>query len=278
MYLVSLHGQETSFWPGSSGMPTECSAGTKAASVSSILRSTLVPMRAMTLHRDDDVGGVGDLDAEHRLLGLEVAHHEGDDVHRAAPHAPPVEVGHDRLHLLRVHPVVGGPRVLLVDRADVGAVLDARDVGRVGLGEERVGLLLRVEPGEGAALDERGGQLTPTRRRRRCTSGSGRAGSARRPRGPRTGCPRGSSGSWCSGWSWCRSSCQPGPLAHLVRRERRTATERVGGVVGGDESVIAAPLQRLVVPGSHRPAGAVPPVQVNVLTRSAARPLDRSKV
>ena len=53
MYLVSLHGHATSSWPSSSGMPTECSAGTQwksspAASSSSILRSTLVPMRAIT--------------------------------------------------------------------------------------------------------------------------------------------------------------------------------------------------------------------------------------
>ncbi len=53
MYLVSLHGQATSAWPGSSGMPTECRAGTQrtswpAASSSSIRRSTWVPMRAMT--------------------------------------------------------------------------------------------------------------------------------------------------------------------------------------------------------------------------------------
>ena len=52
MYLVSLHGHVTSSWPSSSGMPTECSAGhdhvLPAASSSSILRSTLVPMRAIT--------------------------------------------------------------------------------------------------------------------------------------------------------------------------------------------------------------------------------------
>ena len=47
-------------------------------------------------HAGDDVGGVGDLDAEHRPLGVEVAHDEGDDVHGPAPHAAPVEVGHDR--------------------------------------------------------------------------------------------------------------------------------------------------------------------------------------
>ena len=48
MYLVSLHGQATSCWPGASGAPTECRAGTKSASSSSIRRSTLVPIRAMT--------------------------------------------------------------------------------------------------------------------------------------------------------------------------------------------------------------------------------------
>ncbi len=48
MYFVSLHGQATSACPSSSGMPTEWRAGTKSASISSIFRSTLVPMRAIT--------------------------------------------------------------------------------------------------------------------------------------------------------------------------------------------------------------------------------------
>ncbi len=52
MYLVSLHGHATSCWPGSSGMPTECRAGTKgappAASSSSIRRRTWEPIRAIT--------------------------------------------------------------------------------------------------------------------------------------------------------------------------------------------------------------------------------------
>ena len=132
-----------------------------AASSSSILRSTSVPMRAITRMRGGDVRRVGDLHAEHRVLGLEVAHHERDDVHRPALHAARVELAHDGLHLARVHPVVGGPAVLLVDRADVGAVLDARHVGGVGGGVEGVGLLLRVEPGEGAGGDQGVGQLDP---------------------------------------------------------------------------------------------------------------------
>src|SRR6476620_2825700 len=47
MYLVSLHGHGTSAWPGSSGAPTECMAGTKCRSVPSASR-TFEPMRDMT--------------------------------------------------------------------------------------------------------------------------------------------------------------------------------------------------------------------------------------
>ena len=151
---------------GSSGMPTECSAGTHwksspAASSSSIWRSTWVPMRAIT--RIEAVTYAESVISTPNIgvLGLEVAHHERDDVHRPALHAALVELAHDGLHLVRVHPVVGGPAVLLVDRADVGAVLDARDVGRVGGGVEGVGLLRRVEARERAGLDECVGELGP---------------------------------------------------------------------------------------------------------------------
>ncbi len=48
MYLVSLHGQGISVSPALSGAPTECSAGTKSASSSSIFFRTLAPLRAIT--------------------------------------------------------------------------------------------------------------------------------------------------------------------------------------------------------------------------------------
>ena len=47
MYLVSLQGQATSFWPGSSGAPTVCMQGTKWPSLPS-RSSTARPMRVMT--------------------------------------------------------------------------------------------------------------------------------------------------------------------------------------------------------------------------------------
>ncbi len=47
MYLVSLQGQETSFWPACSGAPTVCTAGTKAPS-SPMASSAALPMRVIT--------------------------------------------------------------------------------------------------------------------------------------------------------------------------------------------------------------------------------------
>ncbi len=47
MYLVSLHGHGTSFWPCSSGAPIECSALTKNPS-SPIFSSAALPIRVIT--------------------------------------------------------------------------------------------------------------------------------------------------------------------------------------------------------------------------------------
>src|SRR3954451_13401378 len=48
MYLVSLHGHGTSCWPGSSGAPTECSAGTNRSPAGpSNSGSTSAPIRVM---------------------------------------------------------------------------------------------------------------------------------------------------------------------------------------------------------------------------------------
>src|SRR5690349_4356656 len=46
MYLVLLHGQRTSCWPGCSGMPTLCTHGTNSPSAPST-SYTALPMRVM---------------------------------------------------------------------------------------------------------------------------------------------------------------------------------------------------------------------------------------
>ena len=90
--------------------------------------------------------------------GAERAHAERHDVHRAAAHASrgraPCSPGEDLPHLGGGLPVVGRAGVLLLLGADEGAVLDARDVGRVGGGVVGVRALDRVELLEGALGDE----------------------------------------------------------------------------------------------------------------------------
>src|SRR3712207_8350610 len=62
-------------------------------------RSTLFPYTTLFRsdpHRDDDVLRVGELHAEHGVLGLDRPHAERDHVHRAAAHAAAVQLGQDR--------------------------------------------------------------------------------------------------------------------------------------------------------------------------------------
>ena len=68
---------------GSSGAPTECRHGTKSPSSPSTSSARLAHARH-DAHVDDDVGRVGDLDADVRDRRAERAHRERHDVHRAA--------------------------------------------------------------------------------------------------------------------------------------------------------------------------------------------------
>ncbi|CVN70124.1 Uncharacterised protein [Streptococcus pneumoniae] len=105
-------------------------------------------------HRQDHVGGVGDLHAVLRVLGVEVAHHERDHVHGAAAHGAGERVVEDPVHLRRVHPVVGEAGVLLLLGADEGAVLHTGDVGGIGERGEGVGELVLGQAGQGARRHE----------------------------------------------------------------------------------------------------------------------------
>ena len=112
-------------------------------------------------HVDHDVRRVGDLDAELRDRRSQRAHRERDDVHGAAAHGAGEQSLELGAHLGRVAPVVGRAGVLVADRADERTVLDAGDVARVRAGQERVRTQGRVEPDEGAGLDEEGRQAVP---------------------------------------------------------------------------------------------------------------------
>ena len=105
------------------------------------------------VHVDDDVRGVGKLDA---VLGDGVAdraHRERNDVHRTALHAALVALLHERLHDLGIDPMVRGAGVDLLLGTDEGTAFDASDVALVGAGEIALGTLLGVELDELAVLD-----------------------------------------------------------------------------------------------------------------------------
>ena len=185
MYLLSaLQGHGTSSWPSASGAPTECTQGTNSPVLAEHVERALAHA-GHDPHRDGHVGGVGELHADVGLVRAQRAHRERDHVHRAAAHA---SRGRGRRACSRIS---SGSRQLLVGPAssslcgaDEGAVLDARDVGRVrprqvgvrplGVGQAlegaRVDQLLRqavvllgraVAPVDRVGLGERGDLLDP---------------------------------------------------------------------------------------------------------------------
>ncbi len=119
-------------------------AGDEGAVFAEVLQDRLASPRH-DVHVDDDVRGVGDLDA---VLGDGVAnraHGEGDDVHHAALHAAGVSLGHLRFHFHRIHPVVGRAGVDLALRADERAAFHSRHVAFVGACEVTVWALLGIK-------------------------------------------------------------------------------------------------------------------------------------
>ena len=176
MYLLSAsHGQGTSVSPSSSGAPTECRHGTQSPSPST--SSAAWPMRVMIRMRRRDVGGVGELHADVGDRRTERPHRERHDVHRAALHGTRVELLHLDAHLGGVAPVVVRAGVVLGGGADERAVLDAGDVGRVGVRPVAVRVAWpRRASVNVPAVDELlaqllvlvGGTVAPVRRRSGC--------------------------------------------------------------------------------------------------------------
>ncbi len=111
------------------------------------------------VHVGDDVGGIGDFDADLGDGRADRAHAVRDDVHGAAGHGAGVELVQDLPHLVGRLPVVGRAGILLVLGADEGAVLDAGDVGGIGAHENAVGALLGIHGDGGAGLDHQAAHL-----------------------------------------------------------------------------------------------------------------------
>lgn len=110
------------------------------------------------VHIAHNVGRVGDFDAvlgDRRANGT---HGEGNDIHGPALHATRIELLHDSLELNGINPVVGRTGILFLERGNIGAALDASDVGRIGIEGERVRALLLIQFDRCAAFDHFGHQ------------------------------------------------------------------------------------------------------------------------
>ncbi len=156
MYFSGLQGQGTSACPRASGAPTLCMHGTTRLTSLSISANTGGPDARHDPHVDDDVGRVGQLHADLRHRRADRAHAERQHVHRAARHAAAEEFLQLAAHLVGVHPVVGRPGVVLRERADERALLDAGHVAGVRSGVVAAGPEIVVQFRERARGDHLG--------------------------------------------------------------------------------------------------------------------------
>ena len=104
-------------------------------------------------HVHDNVGAVGDFDADFGEGGIKRAHAEGDDVHGTTLHAAFEEAAESFLHLDGVCPVVGRAGVFFLFGADECPIFDASNVGRGGTSQEAAGAFFLIQFDKCALLD-----------------------------------------------------------------------------------------------------------------------------
>jgi len=104
-------------------------------------------------HVDNNVGAVGDFDADFGNRGADRAHREGDDIEGTALHAAIVEAFHRFLELGWIDPVVGRTGIFLLDRGDVSAVFDTGNVGCITAEQVAARAFVLVEQGRCTGFD-----------------------------------------------------------------------------------------------------------------------------
>ncbi len=172
------HGQETSFCPGCQGRPDRMHARNEAA-LGAQLGQNLPAHAGHDAHVHDHIGGIGDFHADFAERGSQRAHGEGDDVHRAAPHAALEPFVHRFFHLERIRPMVGRARLLPGFAANKRPVFHAGHVAGMRAREVRAGAFPGVEFDEAcrSAPSNRTARGFPRSSRR--TNGCSRAGTSR---------------------------------------------------------------------------------------------------
>ena len=154
MYLLSaLHGHGTSSAPSPSGMPTECTHGTNSPSSPST-SSAAWPMRVM-IRMETATYGESVSSTPMWAIGEPSGPIENGTTYIVRPSMQPSK---RPLSVSRIsagsRQLLVGPGVVLVLGADERAVLDARDVARVGEREVASSGAWRRRALEGARVDE----------------------------------------------------------------------------------------------------------------------------
>ena len=104
-------------------------------------------------HVEDDVEGVGELDAHLGERRTRRPHQVRDHVHRPSLHGASGEAFEAPVHGAGLAPIVGGAGFLLGRGTDVGQLFDTGDVVGIGAMVVAAGMLLRVETEEDALVD-----------------------------------------------------------------------------------------------------------------------------
>ena len=99
------------------------------------------------------VGTVGELDTDAAAARPERAQHVRHDVHRPALHRAAKQRPHVALRFVRIRPLIGGPGIDSVMRADERRVLRRRGVGRTRANQNTARKELFVQPECGAVSD-----------------------------------------------------------------------------------------------------------------------------
>ena len=109
-------------------------------------------------HVGDDIGRIGDFDADLGNRAANGTHAERDDVQGAALHAAAHQFFQLRPHFIRRRPVVGRAGIFLVQAANEGAIFNPRHIGRMRAGQIGVGPLFRIQLDKSAGGDHFGAQ------------------------------------------------------------------------------------------------------------------------
>ena len=151
MYLFAgLHGHATSRAPGASGTRMDARNERTLFAEHGVHAGTHARHHP---HVGDDIRAVGDLHADLRDGTSERTHRKRHDVQRASAHAALEEAAQRAAHLRWLDPVVRRPRILFALAADERAILDARDIRRIGAGKEAVRPLDRIQAMQRAGRD-----------------------------------------------------------------------------------------------------------------------------